>query len=78
MMDNRVEAALAGATLENLDRDRIGLQYPFRCEQQPFPTHLVMFQAHTSGQARARRSGQFRLGGIRHLALSGRQAPGGM
>ena len=54
VVDDRVERRLAGASLENLDRDGVGLKDALRRQQHPAALRLVVREPDAARQTRLR------------------------
>ena len=78
VVDDLAECGLAGAALDDLDRDRVGLEHPLGREQHPSALRLVVDEPHAPRQARTGLGVDAALG-IAHGVLQslGTKAPGG-
>src|SRR6516165_6898443 len=80
VVDKLAEGDLAGAALDDLGRDRVGLEDPFGRKQYPAALRLVVDEPNAARQAWARVRGDDRAGIAQPLLLSssGTKAPGGI
>src|SRR5262249_31574692 len=66
IVHDRGKRRLAGAALEDLDRDGVRLEYPFGRQQHPAALRLVVHQAHAARQPRLGVGRDGGLGSIGH------------
>src|SRR5215831_19683290 len=79
VVDDLAESDLAGAVPDDLGRDRVGLEYPFRRKQDPAALRLVVDETHAARQSRPRlgRDDGARIAQAT-LQSCGMKAPGGI
>jgi len=81
VVDKLAEGDLAGAALDDLGRDRVGLEDPLGRKQRPTALRLVADEPNAARQPRARVGGDDGAAGIAQpllLPSSGTKAPGGI
>ena len=69
IVDDRIERRLAGAALQYLGGDRVGLEHPLRRKQNPAALRFVVRQPHAARQARAARRRNEPRGLFAHAAF---------
>jgi len=78
LIDQLGESDLAGAALDDLDRDCIGLEHPFRRKQNPAALGFVVDEPDPARQSRPRLGGDQRAWIAQAVLQScGTKAPGG-
>ena len=68
--------ACAGAALEDLHRDRVGLEHPLGREQDPAALRFIVGEAHAARQPRLRVGARWRAAVSFTLSPPGTKAPG--